>query len=251
MGQLVVLGTGSALPTIEQENTFMVLLGRDQMILIDCGGSPYRRLLQAGLDPARLAAIVLTHAHPDHVYGLPALLMDLWLAGRREALDVYGLAETCALASTNLALYRPELWPDMYLVRYHDLPPEPGSLIVRNQDYELAAFPGQHMVPAIGLRVTDLESGHVLAYSGDTEPGPRVVILARGADLLMHEASGLGLGHSSAEQAGADAQEAGARRLVLIHYDAVQAPPEQLVREAARRYGGEIRAARDLDRLVW
>jgi ribonuclease Z len=67
--------------------------------------------------------------------------------------------------------------------------------------------------------------GRSLVYSGDTRPTPSVIEAARGADLLVHEATFGGeeaerakeTGHSTAAEAARVAHDAGARRLVLTH----------------------------------
>jgi ribonuclease Z len=70
--------------------------------------------------------------------------------------------------------------------------------------------------------------GRVVALCGDTLPCDAAVELARGADLLVHEATfGEGRrqmaalrGHSTAAQAAEVARRAGARRLVITHFSA-------------------------------
>jgi ribonuclease Z len=75
---------------------------------------------------------------------------------------------------------------------------------------------GRALVPVIGLRVEAHGAGTV-AYSCDTEPCAAISELARGADLLVHEATGAFGGHTSNEDAARVARDAAARRLILVH----------------------------------
>jgi ribonuclease Z len=251
MAEVIMLGTGRAVPTARQENTYFVVAGRQHTLLVDCAGAPYRRLLRARVDPMRLTALVLTHNHPDHVYGVPSLLLTLWLIGRREPLDVCGPDAVITAVRGMMALYESHMWPGMFALRYHGIALETGAPVITNEEFEVTAAPGVHFIPTVGLRFTEQQTGAVFVYSADTEPCDAIQTLARGANLLLHEATGDGTGHSSAAQAGAVAQAAGVGRLVLTHYDRHETPPVLLRRDARRAFNGRVSVARDFSRYEW
>jgi ribonuclease BN (tRNA processing enzyme) len=100
-----------------------------------------------------------------------------------------------------------------------------------------------HWVPNIGMRIeTD---GMALASTGDTGPDAGVEEIARGADLLVAEASWQD-GHDAPEpyhltsrQAAEHAQRAGAKRLMLSHFWP-GADREVSREQAEEEYEGEI-----------
>ena len=79
MPKVIILGSSNAVPSIDHENTHLVIVGEERTILVDCVSNPIVRLEQAGIDFNDLTDIVITHFHPDHVSGMPLLLMDMWL----------------------------------------------------------------------------------------------------------------------------------------------------------------------------
>ena len=82
------LGTSAAVASAERDTTSLVFVSRAGAVLVDCGGGPVHRLRRLGLDPLALTHVVLTHIHPDHAYGLPSLVQNLVLLGRRSPLAV-------------------------------------------------------------------------------------------------------------------------------------------------------------------
>lgn len=87
---LIFLGTSSGVPTKSRNVTALALLeerGRGWM-LIDCGEGTQHRLLHAPLSLNDLQAILITHVHGDHCYGLPGLLGTAGMSGRRAPLTI-------------------------------------------------------------------------------------------------------------------------------------------------------------------
>jgi len=63
--------------------------------------------------------------------------------------------------------------------------------------------------------------------------------------VLIHEATGAIVGHSSASQAGAIAREAGVDRLILIHYKAGKIQLDKLISQAQETFSGDVVLAED------
>lgn len=247
MAKLTVLGSASATPdTSGRENTYMVLQGGSgKAILIDCAGGPLNRLRQAGVDFDDLTDVILTHFHPDHTYGFPMLLMGAWLLGRKLPLRVFGLHHCLERTEDQMSSYHWDEWPDFFPVAFHHLPEQEDTKVLENGDFRITASPVQHFIPTIGLRIEDKSSGKVLAYSADTAPCPELARLAYRADVLIHEAAGDTMGHSSAAQAGAIASEAEVGRLILIHFEMPMNRATSLEKEAATTFSGDIELADD------
>ena len=245
MPRVIVLGSSNAIPTKNSENTHLVIVGEERMVLVDCVGTPILRLEQAGLDYNNLTDLIVTHFHPDHVSGVPLLLMDMWLMGRRRPLNIYGLHHTLDRLEGLLSFYSWSEWPNFFPVAFHRLPAWQMSPVLDCSDFTILCSPVHHLIPTIGLRVEFKQSGKVMAYSCDTEPCQEVVRLGEGADVLLHEAAGSVRGHSSPEGAGEIAARAEVNKLCLIHYPSGRFAQGDPVAEARRRYQGEITLATD------
>ncbi len=243
--RLTILGTAAAIPDLTHDNVFMALDGGDLRLLIDCGSSPVVRLKRAGLDFMALDGLIVTHDHPDHIYGVPLLLMDLWLMGRREPFPIYGSPRSLQVIQEMMRLYESETWLNFPRIDYTALPAEPGIPVVDGDFISITAWPVDHMIPTLGLRITNRGSGRVLAYTSDTMSGPRVVDMARNADILIHEATGTYFGHSTGADAARDALEANAKRLVLIHYPVVRGNPTAILEAAKSVFAGPVELAED------
>jgi ribonuclease Z len=245
MSYLVLLGTSNAIPDPSHENTHMAIVASERVILIDCVGSPNVRLKKAGIQLSAITDLILTHFHPDHVSGVPLLLMNMWLEGREKPLRIYGLHHCLERIEDVMALYHWDKWPGFFPVAFHRLPEREYIQVLETDEVRIFSSPVRHLIPTIGLRVENVKENGVVAYSCDTEPCPSVVRLAQKANVLIHEATGFGAGHSSASQAGSIAREAKVNRLLLIHYTIVELDPESLLVQAKETFEGDVALAED------
>ncbi len=247
MARLIFLGTSNAISGEDHENTHMVLVGENRTVLIDCPNSPFLRFQKAGVDSKRLTDLILTHFHPDHVSGVPQLLMNMWLMGRVLPLNIYGLKHTIDRIESLMGLYDWSEWPGFFPVRFIRLPEEPLVSVIDCDEFHIFAMPMQHFIPTIGLRIefSNTKSNRILAYSSDTEPCRQIIKLAEGADVLVHEATGSLPGHSTAAMAGEAARLARAGSLYLIHYPTGQFAIGNPVAEAHEQFTGPVTLAED------
>jgi ribonuclease Z len=245
MAKLIFLGTSNAISDESHENTHMVLIGEERVVLIDCPINPIQRLQKVGVNSDHLTDLILTHFHPDHVSGVPLMLMTMWLMGRSQSINIYGLQHTIDRIENLMGFYGWNTWPNLFPVKFHRLPDQVKLSVLECGEFRIFSSPVMHFIPAIGLRIELSKSKKVLAYSGDTKPCTQVVQLAMGADILLHESTGASPGHSSALQAGDDARRAKVGSLVLVHYPTGKYASSDLVSDARRKFKGLVTKAED------
>jgi ribonuclease Z len=245
MARLIVLGSAAAVSDEYHDNTHLLLQGEGSVVLIDCGSNPVVKMKRFGIHYENLTDMILTHFHPDHVYGVPILLMHMWLLGRRRALRVYGLNHCLERTEDMMLSFSWNTWPNFFPVAFHRIAERPNVLVLDNDDFRITSYPVKHYIPTIGLRIQVKSSGKVIGYSCDTEPIPQIIDIGRNADILLHEAAGEAPGHSSAAQAGEIATEAGAKKLVLVHYTVWNTDPSTLIPEAKATFNGPVELAVD------
>jgi ribonuclease BN (tRNA processing enzyme) len=184
-------------------------------LLVDAGYATVPRLLEH-ITADEVDAVFISHGHPDHCADLNPLLRARVFRDRDPAPPLPVYAPPGALDAV-LALDRPQAFAGAY--ELHEFSPG-GTLAIGPFRAETRLLP--HHMPNAGLRLT--VNGEVLAYTGDSGPSMDVAELARGAGLLVAEASYPDEVPEdnrrylcSAREAGRQAALAGARRLMLTH----------------------------------
>jgi ribonuclease Z len=248
------LGTSGAVASAARDNTSLVVEAGEEALLMDCGGGAVHRLRRLGVDPLVLTHVIVTHVHVDHAYGLPSLVRQLALLGRRTPLAVVCRPEHVDTLHTLLAVFRLLDRPDIFPVLLAPIDLAAGARAFATGALAVSTAPNEHgAMPNFAVRVDT--GGRALVYSSDTQPSEAVVALARGADVLVHEATfaerdrsaGRAATHSSAADAGRVAARAGVRRLILTHVGPeYHADLAALVDEARRHFDGVVEMAEEL-----
>jgi ribonuclease Z len=244
MAKITILGSANAISDKNHENTHLLIHNQERVVLVDCAGNPIPGLKHAKIQPDQVSDLVLTHFHPDHVAGAPLLMMDLWLMGRTRPLTVHGLDHTISRLQVMMDLYDWKLWPNFFPVIFNIIPEAEKTPVIHDNDFLLSASPVNHLLPTIGIRLDIPSTQKAAAYSSDTEPCETMVRLAESVDILIHEAAGDSMGHSSAQQAGEIAQKSKAKSLYLIHYPLPNSQ-NQLIQAAKESYTGSVYIAQD------
>lgn len=215
MAVVHLLGTGAAASDARRTTTMLAVENGGGVVLIDCGADVMQRALASGIDSESVEALIVTHEHPDHAGGFALFMERIWLMGRKRPIPVIGIEPALRQARRVLEAFDTSGW-DLPEIQWRTVEHRPGAEVLRDERWTITAAPGVHSVPTIGVRV-EAAGGGVMAYSCDTERTASIVELARGANILVHEATGGFAGHASNEGAAEVAREAGAGRLVLVH----------------------------------
>jgi ribonuclease BN (tRNA processing enzyme) len=244
-----VLGAAGAAPLGGACSSGLVR-GGGATVLLDCGPGVLERLWARDL-LGDLDAIVLTHAHADHVLDLVPLageVVQAQLHGRRIALHLpRGVGRV--LDALDAALAR-EPRAVTRFARAFDVTEHDAGDVVAVGGLELRFAPTAHPQPCFALRATDGAS--VLVHGADGAPSAQLDALAAGADLLVLEATladdaatAAAHGHMTAVQAGETAARAGAGALLLTHL--LPGAGDEHLALAARAYDGPVALAREGD----
>jgi len=294
--RVIMLGTGAALVDPDRNHSSILITVAGHHYLFDCGHGATHQLVRAGVDPVDVEVIALSHLHFDHIADFPYFLISTWIFGRQAAPVLIGPPETAAFVRHLFAdgafakdIEARAQYPQRQ-ANLHALVPDvrecrPG-VVYEDARVRISACYVEHIPreisPCFALRM-DTADGQSLVFSGDTSPCERLIELAQGCDLLIHECtfpqkaidfrSEAGIGtwaHTSPLDLGKIAVASRAKSLVATHFGhfdttnpvlrrhlAKHMPielvgpefMEDVVADIRRTYKGPLRMAHDLMRI--
>jgi ribonuclease BN (tRNA processing enzyme) len=237
--RVTFVGTGDAFGSGGRYNSCLHLTDARRSWLLDCGASAFLALNRAGIDPAAISTVLVTHFHGDHFAGLPFLFLDgLYHTPRSQTLTIVGPpgieARFMALMAATFPGYVER--PRPFKLVFREI--APGATLAHD-GATVTAFAMVHddaVGPCLGYRIA--VDGRVIAFSGDTRWTEAIVPLGAGADLFVCECYALAGPmhvHLTYEVLKARLPEIAARRVILTHMsDEMLAAGAEIAEERAR-----------------
>ena len=294
--ELVVLGTGSQAPTRRRNHNGYLLRWDGEGLLFDPGEGTQRQLVHAGVPVSAVTRLCLTHFHGDHCLGVPGVLQRRSLDDVPEPLHAYYPADghryfrrlryASAYAERSQVVEHPVSADGVVAqtsgwrlsARHLDhrvttvgwrleerdavrmLPERLAARGVRGPAVAELQRTGRLQIDGDLVRLEDVSEprpGQVFALVMDTRACGAALELARGADLLVCEATFLHrdadlaeqYAHLTARSAAEIARDAGARLLVLTHLSQRYLDPREHLAEASAVFP-DVVVAEDLDRVA-
>lgn len=219
--RLTILGTGTARPTGDSPQSGILMEAGETRVLFDIG-SGVASQVEARMNAADLSGLVVGHFHADHWIDIGPLRYRFpWAEPAPRPLPVYlppgGREKLNHLAAA--INERPGFFePAFAITEYEtDLRIEIGDLVI-------VPHAVGHYVPAWSMDITG-PGGERVVYAGDMGPSEMVIDLARGADLLILEATlengafdDARRGHIDTPEAIDHVRRAGVPQGLLVHY---------------------------------
>jgi len=253
MSKVHFLGTGGSVATIDRDNTSFLLNHNGRLILVDCPGSVYQKIKKLGFDPGEIWSLFVTHIHPDHIYGLPALVHSLML--KDMVLDLYGSALTVDFCRRILDLFH--LLEIKIKCRVNFIPLEPGNEFALDDSLRCRAASVPHSRSSLAFLFSFLPEDIRLLYSGDTPVHPPLLKVAENIEYLIHDCSApsrffkefpsLRKMHTDSLSLGKFAQNAGIKCLIPCHFfGELDYPIFEIEQEISAHYKGKLLIPTDL-----
>jgi len=242
--EIIVLGSGTAIPAIGRSPAGYLIRGGDTDIVLDMGSGTLSRLHTIGKSYREIDNIFISHFHSDHVLDLIMLLQANnatpgWT--RVTTLRIMGCSGLKKFIDSVFLLFDGTV-PENYQLDIVELGPGRHSF----PGFQLEAALTRHTSNSLAIRL-EIED-RIIVYTGDAVECDELITLARQANILICECSFLAgfetTDHFSADGCGRLAHKADAKRLILTHLYP-ETDDETALLQAQNQFKGEIIVARD------
>ena len=144
---LNILGTASALPTVNRYPSAQVLDVRGRLFLIDCGEGVQMQIRRQHLSILKLDTVFISHLHGDHTFGLFGLLSTMSMLGRTAPLHIYAPEAFGKILSDFMTSFGEGF---KFEPVHHPVAADAPVKIFETRSLEVLAFPLRHRIETYG-----------------------------------------------------------------------------------------------------
>ncbi len=227
--EILFLGTSCMQPTKERNHPGFVLSYGTENILFDCGENIQRQMRIAGIKPAKITKILISHWHGDHVLGLPGIMQTMGASQFSGKLVIYGPKGTKENLKKIMSVFA-----KADVIEHEIVEITKSCKIVENDEFILEAYELEHGIETYGFKfiekdkrkinmkkikhlkipegpligklqkgkdikikkeiikaddVTTIKEGKIIGYIADTVYTSNCLEIAQDCDLLISESS--------------------------------------------------------------
>ncbi len=147
--ELTFLGTGCMQPTKTRNHAGVLLQHTKEFILFDCGEAIQRQMRVAGVKPAKITRLCISHWHGDHVFGIPGLMSSMGADQFAKKLHIYGPKGTKKYFEHMFKFFAAK---DIIEYEVHEVS---SGVFFENDDFTLSAESLEHSVPCVGFKLQE------------------------------------------------------------------------------------------------
>jgi ribonuclease BN (tRNA processing enzyme) len=242
MAEIIILGSASGDPSPERSSSSYLLRTRKRLYQFDAGEGCSAAMKRHKIEHDNIAAVIISHTHPDHISGIFMEIQMMYLAGRKAPLPIYLPAE--AKEQLEHFMQAAYLFQEKmgFEISVRPIQPDPffrdenvtiysraNSHLENYRQYiEKGKYPNQLQSYSYVVRTEDKK----MIYSGDIGSSDDYSDLLNDCDLLITEGM-----HLDIEKLFRDVASNGVKQLVLTHLtDKMYREPDKMT-QLARKYG--------------
>ena len=153
--KLTVLGSSSAIPTINRHPTAQLLNVNERFFLIDCGEGTQVQLRRYQLSFQRINHVFISHLHGDHYFGLIGLITSMHLLGRNKGLHIYAHKELQEIIDLQLRASNTELNFPLFI---HNIPDNEEVVLFEDDNIQIKNLLMDHTIKCSGFLFKESKS---------------------------------------------------------------------------------------------
>ncbi len=155
--EITFLGTACMQPTKERSHSAFILSFEAENLLFDCGEGTQRQIKIAGIKPAKITKLFISHWHGDHVLGIPGLMQTMGSSQFAKKLLIYGPEGT----KENIKKLNEIFAKYSDIIEHEVIEISKDGTFFENDSFSLEAYKLDHGIETIGFKFIEKDKRRI------------------------------------------------------------------------------------------